>query len=62
MNLAERNVMKKAGEHISLNVVEITIKMKTIVRKHLMIKIINLRLWNLHNLDTYPCYDLSSGS
>ena len=30
--------LKKAGEHIGQNVVEIT--MKTIVRKHLMIKVI----------------------
>ena len=32
---------KKAGEHISRNIVEITIKMKAIVRKPLMIKIID---------------------
>ena len=32
--------LKKAGGHISWNVVEITIKMKTIVRKPLMIKIL----------------------
>ena len=31
--------LKKVGEHIGRNVVEITIKMKTIVRKPLMIKI-----------------------
>ena len=31
--------LKKAGGHIDRNVVEITIKMKTIVRKPLMIKI-----------------------
>ena len=30
--------LKKAGGHISRNVVEITIKMKTIVRKPFMIK------------------------
>ena len=30
--------LKKAGEHIGRNVVEITIRMKTIVRKPLMIK------------------------
>ena len=30
--------LKKAGGHIARNVVEITIKMKTIVRKPLMIK------------------------
>ena len=41
--------LKKAGGHISRNVVEITIKMKTIVRKPLMIKIINFRLRNLDN-------------
>ena len=41
--------LKKAGGHISQNVVEITIKMKTIVRKTLMIKIIKLRLRNLDN-------------
>ena len=39
--------LKKAGGHIGRNVVEITIKMKTIVRKPLMIKIIKLRLRNL---------------
>ena len=38
--------LKKAGGHISRNIVEITIKMKTIVRTHLMIKIIKLRLEN----------------
>ena len=31
--------LKKAGGHIGRNVVEITIKMKSIVRKHLMIKL-----------------------
>ena len=31
--------LKKAGGHIVRNVVEITIKMKTIVRKPIMIKI-----------------------
>ena len=31
--------LKKAGGHIGQNVVEITIKMKTIVRKPLMMKI-----------------------
>ena len=41
--------LKKAGGHINWNVVEITIKMKTIVRKPLMIKIIKLRLRNLDN-------------
>ena len=39
----------QAGGHIGRNIVEITIKMKTIVRKPLMIKIINLRLRNLNN-------------
>ena len=37
--------LKKAGGHIGRNVVEITIKMKTIVRKPLMIKI-SLRVGN----------------
>ena len=41
--------MKKAGGHIDRNVVEITIKMKTIVRKPFMIKIIKLRFRNLEN-------------
>ena len=41
--------LKKAGGHIGRNVVEITIKMKTIVRKLLMIKIIKLRLRTLDN-------------
>ncbi len=34
--------LKKAGGHISQNVVEITIKMMTIVGKPLMIKISNV--------------------
>ncbi len=38
--------LKKAG-HIGRNVVEITIKMKAIVRKSFMIKINKLRLRNL---------------
>ena len=41
--------LKKARGHISRNVVEITIKMKTIVQKPLMIKIMKLRLRNLDN-------------
>ena len=41
--------LKKAGGHIGRNVVEITIKMKTIVRKTLMIKINKFRLRNLDN-------------
>ena len=41
--------LKKSGGHIGRNVVEITIKMKTIVRKPLMIKITKLRLRNLDN-------------
>ena len=41
--------LKKAGGHIDRNVVEITIKMKTIVQKPLMIKINKLRLRNLDN-------------
>ena len=41
--------LKKAGGHIRRNVVEITIKMKTRVRKPLMIKINKLRLRNLDN-------------
>ena len=36
--------LKKAGGHIGQNVVEITIKIKTIVRKPLMIKINKLCL------------------
>ena len=42
--------LKKAGGHISRNIVEIAIKMKTIVRKPLMIKINKLRLRNLDHL------------
>ena len=45
--------LKKAGGHIGRNVVEITIKMKTIVRKALMIKIIKLCLRNLDNYNEY---------
>ena len=41
--------LKKAEGHISRNVVEITIEMKTIVWKPLMIKIIKLRFRNLDN-------------
>ena len=41
--------LKKARGHIGRNVVEITRKMKTIVRKPLMIKINKLRLKNLEN-------------
>ena len=41
--------LKKAGGYIGQNVVEITIKMKTIVRKPLMIKINKLCLRNLDN-------------
>ena len=41
--------LQKAGGHIDRNVVEITMKRKTIVRKPLMIKIIKLRLRNLDN-------------
>ena len=39
--------LKKAGGHIGLNIVEITIKMKTIVRKPLKINKLHLR--NLDN-------------
>ena len=42
--------LKKAGGHIDRKVVEITIKMKTIVRKPLMIKITKLGLRNLDNI------------
>ena len=41
--------LEKTGGHIGQNVVEITIQMKTIVQKPLMIKIIKLRLRNLNN-------------
>ena len=42
--------LKKAGAHIARNVVEITKKMKTIVRKPLTIKITKLRFRNLDNV------------
>ena len=45
--------LKKAGGHIGQNVVKITLKMKTIVRKPLMIKITKLRLRNLDNQIIY---------
>ena len=48
--------LKKAGGHIGRNVVEITIKMKTIVRKTLMIKINKLRLRNLDNIIRFVSY------
>ena len=41
--------LKKTGGHIGRNVVEITIKMKAIVRKPSMMKIIKLHLRNLDN-------------
>ena len=41
--------LKKAGGHVGRNIVEITIKKKTVVRKSLMIKIIKLRVRNLDN-------------
>ena len=41
--------LKKAGGHIVRNVVEITIKMKTIVRTPIMIKTNKLRPRNLDN-------------
>ena len=41
--------LKKVRGHIGRNIVEITIKMKTIVQKPLLIKIIKLRLRNLDN-------------
>ena len=41
--------LKKAGGHIGRNVVEITIKVKIIARKPLIIKVIKLRLRNLDN-------------
>ena len=46
--------LKKAGGHIGRNVVERTIKMKTIVRKPLMININKLRLRNLDNWNLFP--------
>ena len=49
--------LKKAGGHISQNAVEITIKMKTIVRKPLMIKIIKLHLRNLDNSYIFLIYN-----
>ena len=51
--------LKKAGGYIGRNVVQLTIKMKTIVRKPLMIKIMKLRLRNLDNyiyIYIYICY------
>ena len=43
------SILKKAGGHIDRNVVEITIKMKIIIRKTLIIKINKLRVRNLDN-------------
>ena len=48
--------LKKAGGHIGRNVVEITIKMKKIVRKPSMMKINKLRL---RNLDIYFVFFLA---
>ena len=50
--------LKKARGYIGRNLGEITIKMKTIVRKPLMIKIIKLRLRNSENLTRFefPSY------
>ena len=41
--------LKKTGGHIGRNFMEITIKMKILVQKSLMIKFIKLRLRNLDN-------------
>ena len=49
VKVPEFNKHLKAGGHIGQNVVEITIKMKIIVRKTLMIKINKLRLRNFDN-------------
>ena len=49
--------LKKAGGHIGQNVVEITIKMKTIVQKALMIKIIKLRLRFYDNKHAFSSWD-----
>ena len=43
------NKGRSSRGHIGRNIGEITIKIKTIVQKPLMIKIINLRLRNLDN-------------
>ena len=43
--------LKKAGGHIDRNVVEITIKMKTIVRKTLMIKNVSGCFFSVYNRD-----------
>ena len=45
----DKKYLKKAGGHTGRNVVNITIKMKTIVRKPSMIKILKLRLRNSDN-------------
>ena len=45
--------LKKTGGHIGRNVVEITIKMKTIVRKLLMMKIYRFRIFA-----NYICFEL----
>ena len=44
-----RQTPEEGRGHIGRNVVEVTIKMKTIVRKPLMIKIYKLRLRNFDN-------------
>ena len=49
MKVPEFDKHLKARGHIGRNVVEITIKMKTIVQKTLMIKINKLHLRNLDN-------------
>ena len=51
---------KKAGGPIDRNVVEITIKMKTIVQKPLMIKIIKLCLRNLDNINHCRLFNAKS--
>ena len=53
--------LKKAGGDIDRNVVEITIKMKTIVRKPLMIKIHKLCLRNLDNTGHFVKAEISRG-
>ena len=55
--------MKKTGGHISQNVVEITIKMKTVVRKPLMIKISKLVLFYdlIFNQSIDGCMEIEFG-
>ena len=52
-NKGHSSKLKKAGGHVDRNVVEVTINIKTIVRKPLMIKILLKIQLNISHLFTH---------